>query len=155
MNEEKQLIQKLKEEQEDARQLILALSEVVYVQAISIKRLKSPSHVAPIRSHIRYILKRVFLPKPKELISSHPNRTDQTTHNDASDLSYHPGISIRLKSESAWVRNIIALSRRLRGKSHARYEIYIVPQSEGAKSGECDSQALANSFLSILSKRGV
>lgn len=140
-------------EQASVQQVLLTLSDLIHWQAAEIRRLKMPGPDSSIRAHIRYIFKKSLARITPRLSRNDSTRAAQSSPILKSLEQFHPGIKIGLKTESLWCRYVIATSRRLRGKSHPRYEAHIFINESTDPNQYIDLQSIVNSYNALMSRR--
>lgn len=149
-----ELIEKLKDELIDTRQVVMALTDLLYLQNQDLDRLRAPSPESSVRLHLKFIFRKLINKRPLSLqVPPTDNRAAQALQRDYE--YYHPGIQIRLKKASLWCRYVTATSRRLRGKYHQKYEAYLAPTSSDDPAERNYAKALADHYSSILLQRGI
>jgi hypothetical protein len=142
---DEEIIAGLKEDLVTHRQIVLALSDLVYLQNRELSRLKALLANTSLWTLFLYAIRR------QPVISNPAVQATLTP----SEFCYHPGIQIRLKKESLWRRYFTANSRRLRGKYHQKYEACVISSAANASPADNDARMLAKQYTSILSQRGI
>jgi len=138
-------IVRLRDELYSHRQILLALSDLVYLQNQELSHLRGLVANTSLWTLFWHAIRRQPL---KYIPAAQANST-------IIESCYHPGIQVCLKKESLWRRYFTANSRRLRGKYHQKYEACIIAPAGAETPATDDVRMLAKQYTSILSQRGI